>query len=204
MVRLIPRDRHFFQLFGELAEQLREASSGLGEMVATYDRLPERIAAIQRIEHTVDEYDREILARLDRAFITPIDREDIHELSSRLDDVVDRIQETAEAFSLYSIPGPRSPAVRLGAIVAEGGGHLADAVGQLDRHAAMGPHLEAIHRLEHEADGLSRTAIAGLFVDGSDPLDALKWREVYRLLEETIDDIEDAGEVIERIVAKNY
>lgn len=204
MVRLIPRDRHFFELFAQLGEQLRDGATALGELVSSYDRLPERVGRIQQIEHTVDEFDREILSRLDRAFITPIDREDIHELATRLDDVVDRIQETAEAFMLYSIVSPRPPAVRLAAIVAEGGGHLADAVRLLDKPATLGPQLDAIHRLEHEADGLSRAAIAGLFVDGSDPLEALRWREVYRLLEETIDSTEDAGEVIERIVAKNY
>ncbi|MGZ6378175.1 MAG: DUF47 domain-containing protein [Candidatus Limnocylindrales bacterium] len=204
MVRLIPRDRGFYELFGRLADKLELAAHRLEALVSAFDRLTESVAEIQVLEHEVDIIDREVLTRLDHAFITPFDREDIHELSSRLDDVVDRVQETAEAFVIYAIHATRPVAVELAGIAAAQSSHLASAVRQIEHPKGIGPDLEAIHRLEHQADGMSRAAIAALFVDGADALEALRWREVYVLLEETVDAIEDAGEVVERIVAKNF
>jgi uncharacterized protein Yka (UPF0111/DUF47 family) len=98
MVRLIPRDEEFTKIFIRDGENLLAAARALEELVVTYDRLDERVAAIQALEHQGDEIDAEIAKRLERAFITPFDREDIHELTSRLDDVVDGIQEVAETF----------------------------------------------------------------------------------------------------------
>src|ERR1035437_8469075 len=108
MVRLIPRDEAFTEIFIRDGENLLAAARALEGMVVTFDRLDERVAAIQALEHEGDEIDTEIATRLERAFITPFDREDIHELTSRLDDVVDGIQEVAETFVIYGIEKPRS------------------------------------------------------------------------------------------------
>jgi uncharacterized protein Yka (UPF0111/DUF47 family) len=136
MVRLIPRDEKFFDLFVEDGENLLEAARKLEQMVTSYDRLDERVAEIQVLEKKGDAIDDELVARLQRSFITPFDREDIHEL-------------------------------------------------------------------EHKADGLSRAAIGRLFRDGNDPLEVIKLRDLYTVVEETIDAAEDAAEVIERILAKS-
>ncbi|MDA8236822.1 MAG: DUF47 family protein [Chloroflexi bacterium] len=203
MPRLIPRDEAFQHLFAREGENLLEAGRALNAMFASFDRLEEHVATIQALEHRGDEIDIEILARLERSFITPFDREDIHELTSRLDDIVDGIQEAAETVVIYGIEDAPQEARRLAAIVAAQAEQLLEALRKLDALEAVGMHLQAIHDLENEADGLSRAAIGRLFRDGGDPLTVIKLRDLYAFLEETIDAGEDAAEVIERIAAKH-
>jgi predicted phosphate transport protein (TIGR00153 family) len=203
MVRLIPRDERFQELFEEDARLLLEASRKLEEMVDVYDRLEERVAEIRVLEHRGDEIDTEVEVRLDRAFITPFDREDVHDLMSRLDDVLDGIQEVAETFVIYDVRAPTDDARRLAAILAAQANQLVEAIGKLKGLTGLEPHIKEIHDLENEADGLSRAAMARLFRDGIEAIDVIKWRDVYMSLENTIDAAEDAAEVLERIIAKN-
>ena len=202
MVRLIPRDEEFTKIFIRDGENLLAAARALEELVVTYDRLDERVAAIQALEHQGDEIDAEIAKRLERAFITPFDREDIHELTSRLDDVVDGIQEVAETFVIYGIVEPTPEARQLAGIIAGQGAELVAALRLLDKPETMQAHLREVHTLENKADGLSRAAIGRLFRERMDPLDVIRFRDLYIALEETIDAAEDAAEVLERIIAK--
>ena len=202
MVRLIPRDEAFTEAFIRDGENLLAAARALEELVVSFDRIDERVAAIQALEHEGDEIDTEIAGRLERAFITPFDREDIHELTSRLDDVVDGIQEVAEMFVIYGIVEPTPEARQLAGIIAAQGAELLAALRQLDKPETMQAHLRAVHTLENEADGLSRAAIGRLFRERMDPLDVIRFRDLYIALEETIDAAEDAAEVLERIIAK--
>ena len=202
MVRLIPRDEEFTKIFIRDGENLQAAARALEELVVTYDRLDERVAAIQALEHQGDEIDAEIAKRLERAFITPFDREDIHELTSRLDDVVDGIQEVAETFVIYGIVEPTPEARQLAGIIAGQGAELLAALRLLDKPETMQAHLREVHTLENKADGLSRAAIGRLFRERMDPLDVIRFRDLYIALEETIDAAEDAAEVLERIIAK--
>ena len=203
MVRLIPRDEKFFELFIKDGETILEAARCLESMVATYDRLDERVAEIQALEKAGDAIDAEIGVRLERSFITPFDREDIHELTIHLDDVLDGIQATAETFLIYKIGHPSEEARHMVGILAGQAVQLLEALSKLERGKGLGPHLELIHDLEHEADGLSRAAIGRLFEAGNDPLDVIKQRDLIKSLEETIDAAEDAAEVMERILAKS-
>jgi len=203
MVRLIPKDERFQELFVDDARILLEAARKLEEMIGVYDRLDERVAEIRTLEHAGDEIDNEVEVRLDRAFITPFDREDIHDLVSRLDDVIDGIQEVAETFVIYDVKSPTEDARRLAGILSAQANQLNEAVGKLETMKGIEPYLKEIHELENEADGLSRSAVARLFRDGVEAIDVIKWRDIYLALENTIDAAEDAGEVIERIVAKN-
>ena len=202
MVRLIPRDEAFTEIFIRDGENLLAAARALEGMVVTFDRLDERVAAIQALEHEGDEIDAEIAKRLERAFITPFDREDIHELTSRLDDVVDGIQEVAETFVIYGIEKPTPEARQLAGIIAGQGAELLAALRLLDKPETMQAHLRSVHTLENEADGLSRAAIGRLFRERMDPLDVIRFRDLYIALEETIDAAEDAAEILERIAAK--
>ena len=202
MVRLIPKDEAFQDIFVKDGENLLEAARAINGLFAEFDRLDERVAAIQALEHQGDEIDNEIAARLERSFITPFDREDIHELYQRLDDVVDGIQEAAETIVIYGIQAPTDESRRLAGIIAAQGEQLLEALRKLDKLETAGMHLKAIHDLENEADGLSRAAIGRLFRDGSDALTVVKFIGLYRVLEDTIDAAEDAAEVMERIVAK--
>ena len=204
MVRLIPRDEKFYDLFIADGENLLEAARKLEAMVNSYDRLDERVAEIQVLEKQGDQIDDEIARRLERSFITPFDREDIHELVVHLDDVVDGIQASAETFVIYGITQPdderqaarRAP--RRAGGPAPRGAHEAR-----ERKRDIAPHLADVHELEHQADGLSRAAIGRLFQAGNDPLEVIKLRDLYTALEDTIDAAEDAAEVIERILAKS-
>jgi uncharacterized protein len=202
MVRLIPRDEKFYDLFIRDGENLLDAARKLEEMSNNYDRLDERVAEIQVLEKRGDEIDDELLARLKRSFITPFDREDIHELVVHLDDVVDGIQATAEIFVIYGITAPDDDVKHLVRLLTGQAVQLLEALTSLEGKRDVGPHLQQIHELEHQADALSRAAIGRLFRGGHDPLEVIKLRELYSELEETIDAAEDAAEVIERILAK--
>ena len=203
MVRLIPRDEKFYDLFIRDGENLLEAARKLEEMINSYDRLDERVAEIQVLEKRGDEIDDEINARLKRSFITPFDREDIHELVVHLDDVVDGIQATAEIFVIYGITKPDDDVKQLVGLLTGQAVQLLEALTSLEGKRDVGPHLQQIHELEHKADALSRAAIGRLFKGGQDPLEVIKLRDLYSELEETIDAAEDAAEVIERILAKS-
>jgi len=203
MVRLIPRDEKFFDLFTQDGENLLEAARKLEAMVGSYDRLDERVAEIQALEKRGDQIDEEIAKRLERSFITPFDREDIHELAVHLDDVLDGIQATAETFVIYGIERPGEEVRQLTGILSGQAVQLLEALAKLERGRDLATHLATVHDLEHRADGLSRAAIGRLFQGGLDPLEVIKLRDLYRTLEETIDAAEDAAEVIERILAKS-
>jgi len=200
--RLIPRDVKFLDLFAAAGNNLNEACTKLNDLVQSYDRLDERISEIQALEKRGDEIDREINARLEAAFVAPFDREDIHELTVRVDDVVDFAQAAGESFAIYDVKTPTDECRRLAAILAEQGVELAAALVKLEKMKGLGEHLDRIHELEHEADSLSRAAIGKLFRDSHDPLEVIKWREMYLVFENAIDAGEDAAEAIERMVHK--
>ncbi len=200
--RLLPKDVRFFELFVADGENLLAAALALETMILTYDRLDERVAEIQILEKRGDEIDREINQRLEDAFITPFDREDIHDLTVRLDDVVDGIQAVAETLVIYDISEPTDEARELSRILARQAHQLVEALRRLDGLKGVDPYLVAVHELEHEADGLSRAAVARLFRDGTEALEVIKWRDLYRELENSIDAAEDAAEAIERMYHK--
>jgi hypothetical protein len=200
--RLLPRSIHFFELFISHADNLALVAGRLLEMVEQFDRLEDRVAEIQALEKRGDEIDREIERQLENAFVTPFDREDIHEFTLKLDDVVDIVQAAAELLIIYDVHQPTEEFRRLVRILAEQSKELAEATRGLESKKGLLRHLEAVHRLEHEADGLSRAALARLFREKMDPLDVLKWRDLYREIENAIDAGEDAAETIERMLHK--
>ncbi len=201
--RLLPKDPKFFELFAADGDNLAAAAAALKAMVDAYDRLDERVATIQDLEKRGDEIDDEVNRRLEDAFVTPFDREDIHELVSRLDDVVDGIQSIAETFVIYGVNEPTDEARRLAAILDGQAVELAAALQKLDGLKDLERHLVAVHQLEKEADGLSRSAVAALFRDATlPPIEVLKWRDLYNAFEDTIDAAEDAAEAMERMYHK--
>jgi uncharacterized protein len=201
-LRLMPRDERFFELFIADGENLLAAARELEALLTTYDRVDERVDSIRDLEHRGDEIDDELVERLERAFITPFDRGDIHELAARLDDVVDGIQEVAETFVLYGIAQPTEESVALARILTAQSEHLLAALRLLESMKGLDPSLKSVHELENQADGMSRSAIAGLFRGQPDAVEIIKWRDVYTYLEEAIDAAEDTGEIIERMVHK--
>ena len=201
-ISLIPKDIKFLDLFAVSGENLAAAALELRDLVDSYDRLDDQIADIQRLEKRGDQIDREINQRLENAFVAPFDREDIHELTVRLDDVVDYVQAVGESLIIYDVKAPTDECRRLASILADQGTELAAALTKLDKMKDLNANLERIHDLEHEADGVSRKAIGRLFRENHDPLDVIKWREIYLQLENAIDAAEDAAEAIERMIHK--
>ncbi len=200
--RLLPRDPKFFELFIADGDNLESAAGALRALVDDYDRLDERITNIQALEKRGDQIDREVNRKLEDAFVTPFDREDIHELVSRLDDVVDGIQAIAETFVIYGVAAPTPESKRLAAILDSQAVELAAALRKLDGLKDLERHFEAVHELENEADGLSRAAVARLFHDELPPIEVIKWRDLYNGFENTIDAAEDAAEAMERMYHK--
>jgi uncharacterized protein len=200
--RLIPRDIKFFDLFAAAGQNVSSAASKLRDLVTEFDRLDERIAEIQMLEKQGDKIDHEISARLEESFVAPFDREDIHDLTVQVDDVVDYIQAIAESLAIYDVRQPTNEARLMAGILATQAGELCEALVKLESMKDLGPHLERVHELEHQADGISRAAIGRLFRENHDPLEVIKWREIYLVLENAIDAAEDAAEAIERMVHK--
>ncbi len=200
--RLIPRDIRFYDLFEASGTNLAAAAASLRDLVVEYDRLDERIRDIQALEKEGDRIDREIGRRLEDAFVAPFDREDIHQLSVRLDDVVDYVQAVAESLAIYDIQEPTDDCREMARILAAAGDELCSALHRLDKMKGATNHLEKVHELEHRADSVSRAAIGRLFRDKLEPLDVIKWREIYLEQENAIDAAEDAAEAIERMIHK--
>jgi predicted phosphate transport protein (TIGR00153 family) len=202
-LRLIPREERFFDMFAEDAANVLAAARLFEAMLRSYDAPEQRAREIRDLEHRGDEISHEIGRRLESTFVTPIDREDIHALISGLDDVLDLIEESADTFILYRIEAPTAVAVQQAAIVVKQCEQLEEALGNLRGFKGLERHWIEVHRLENEGDQLARKAIADLFAGGGHPIEVIKWKDVYALLESTIDKCEDVANIIERITIKH-
>jgi hypothetical protein len=205
-MRLLPRDEKFFDLFTSVAALSVEAAKlQLDLLRADASRRGPIVDAIKRLEHQADQVTHEVVTRLDRVFITPLDREDIHLLASRLDDVVDLIDGTAHRVQMYHAGAAPEGAVLLGDVVLRGTQELLVAVQSLEKnkdHAVL-EACARVKRLEEEGDSLYHEWVGRLFDGSPDPLLVIKWKEIYDTLEKTLDHMEDAGNVLESISIKH-
>jgi predicted phosphate transport protein (TIGR00153 family) len=204
---LIPRERRFYDLFDQTAAHLTKSASKFLDMVTLFDNLPARSQEMKAEEVACDELVREIILALDKTFITPMDREDIHRLATSLDDVLDNMEETAHRLQVFRINKPTPEAIELARIIHACCSHLEHAVRLcrgLRRPDEIQKHLRAIGELENDADRLYRKTDADLFAQngGVDILTLIKWRELYSWLENTVDACKDAANVISEIVIK--
>ncbi len=202
-LRMIPREERFFDLFVEDAANVLAGARMLDSMLRSYDELPRRIAELTDAEHRGDEISHDIGRRLEGTFVTPFDREDIHSLISGLDDVIDFIEEIGDTFGLYRIDAPTAIAVEQSAIIVKQCELLHEALLNLRGFKDLDRYWIEVHRLENEGDQLVRKAIAGLFDGQPDPLEVIKWKKIYNLLESAVDASEDVANIIERIVIKH-
>jgi len=202
---LIPREEKFFDMFDEASALLNQAADSFLAMVTHFDRLVERSNEIKQQEHACDEVVGRIIQSLDRTFITPMDREDIHTLATRLDDVLDNMEETAHRFVTFRIEKPTPAAEAMARIIHECCIHLGDAL-RLCRTMkdieGIQTHIREISRLENEADGIYRESDGALFANPPDILLLIKWRELYGWLEETVDACKDLAMIVSEIVIK--
>lgn len=201
--RLIPRQERFFQDFVNLAVELQKGAHLLKEMLAGSQPDMQKADAIKDIEHACDRTTHEIVVRLNRTFVTPLDREDIHALASSLDDVMDAIDAAAAVIRLYKIQQVRAGARRLTDIICDAVDLLAEAFGALEKHQGVLSIVARVSQLEHEADRVHQDAIVGLFDQERDPIAVIKWKEIYDFLEAATDRCEDVANLLEGVVVKN-
>jgi hypothetical protein len=203
---LIPRELKFFDMFDEVAAVLTRAAGKFLDMLTTFDNLAARGIDIKKDEEDCDAIIERMLKALDRTFITPIDREDIHSLATTLDDIMDNLEETAHRFEVFRIETPTRAAIQLARIIKDSVTHIEKAVRQLRnmKHPeVIQNHVQEITRLENEADQLYREVDAALFDNRpQDILVLIKWRELYAWQEETVDACKDVANTISEIVIK--
>jgi predicted phosphate transport protein (TIGR00153 family) len=199
----IPREEKFFALFSEDAANMLSAARLLEQYFRNYAERERLAIQLRDIEHTGDTISHNIGHKLEATFVTPIDREDISVLISRIDDIVDLIEEVADTCILYGIDEPTAVALQQTEIIVKQCEQLQAAIDNMHDFKDLAPYWIEVHRLENEGDRIVRHAIAELFDNGTNAVDIIKWKDVYSLLEEAIDACEDAANVIERIVVKH-
>jgi uncharacterized protein len=203
MVRLIPKDNSFFSLFSEMSDNLIAAARVLVDVFADYRDVEKKINEVRRIEHVCDDLAHAIFIKLNQTFITPFDREDIHELTSSLDDVLDLINAAGARIVMYGITNPPPAAGVLARLILLQTEEVQKAVSLLQTSGDLLSHCVEINRLENEADQVSRQAIAELFDREKDPINLIKTKELLEFLETATDRAEDVADVLETVVLKN-
>jgi hypothetical protein len=203
MRRLIPRERRFFDDFERQSQFIVRAATLLHTLVTDFADVPAAVQAIRNVEHAGDQLVHEIIARLHVTFLTPVDRHDLHGLATRLDDVLDEIDAAGSALLVYRVKRPTPECRALSEAVAVSVGSLHDAVTCLRSFdATFYRHAASVHAHEHRADQLLRHSLASLFELGGDPIEVLKWKEIYEMLEGVTDRCEDVTNTIEAIMLK--
>ena len=202
-MRLIPRESKFFRMFADVSQNLTQGARLLHDILKNPANMEPRLDQLQAIEHRGDEMTHGIITALNQTFITPFDREDIHRLTSSLDDVLDFVNAAGVRLRLYKIKTPPSIAAELAAMIVEQSEELAQGVSLLEKNKLVLEHCVEVHRLENEADRLSRNAIADLFDNEKDPIHLIKIKELYEVLETATDKAEDAANVVETVALKS-
>ena len=203
MFNLIPREVRFFDYFDEQAQHIIKAAQLLYELVHDFHDARAKAHAIKEVEHQGDIVTHEIVKRLNTTFVTPIDREDIHEMARTLDDVMDAIDNAASLIPLYHIDRVRFGARELSHVIAQSCDAMRLAVAALQSRSGVLEHAVEINRLENEADRLHQRAVGQLFDEERDPIAVMKWKEILDLLEDATDRTEDVANLLENIVVKH-
>lgn len=202
-MRFLPKDEGFFDLFDQLSSRLKSSASLLDELFREPTRRDELTGRIKAEEHAADAVTYEVMQRIDRSFVTPLDREDIHLLANRLDNVVDLMDGTARRVLMYQIAEPRRAATELTAVLVQCSAVIAQAVAAIRTPSEVHKGSRAVKALEEQADAIYASAIAELFAGRPDPLEVIKWKEIYDNLEHAVDECEDVANVLESISLKN-
>ena len=200
---LIPKEEQFFKDFVELAVHVRKGSEVLRVMLTAQPPAAELATAIKDLEHVCDKHTRGIIDRLNRTFVTPLDREDIHALAIALDDVMDAVDSAAAIIRLYRITDVRPGALRLAEIIEDSTKLLHEAFTMMEKRDGVRELCARVNQLEHEADRAHQDAIVALFDEERDPIAVIKWKEILDMLEEATDRCEDVADLLEGIVVKH-
>jgi predicted phosphate transport protein (TIGR00153 family) len=201
--RLIPKEERFYEDFTAMAEQIRHGSQLLDAMLAPERPVWDKADEIKEVEHKCDFLTHEIIQRLNRTFVTPLDREDIYSLARSMDDVMDAIDASATILKLYHIDTVRPGARELARLVSDSTVQLVHATKALERRKGVAECAVEINRLENEADRAHQAAVQALFQDERDAVVIIKWKEIFDFLEQATDRCEDVANVLEGVVVKH-
>lgn len=202
-VGLIPRDEGFFTLFNQQAAKMKAASALLQSMFESPDQLSHFVVEIKKVEHEADAIVHEVATRLDRSFITPLDREDIYRLAQELDTVTDLIDGTARRAAMFKVRDSRPDAVRMAIILQQAVDELEQSVRQMKERRSVAAHTQAIKKLEEQGDTVYAEAVGALFEGSPDPITVIRWKELYDTLEDALDSTQKASIVLESISLKH-
>ena len=200
---LAPRGREFFDLFEEAGGNIVRATDLLDQMLRDYPERRDLAREILICEQEGDRITHDLIHALNNTFVTPIDREDILELTSDLDDIIDLIDEVADYLGLYKIDAPMEQSQRLAHVLAQAGRQIAEAMPRLRTFSDIAHYTVEVNRLENDGDRTSRHAIASLFDNGIDPMVVIRWKDIFERLEEAVDACEHVANTLEGIVIKN-
>jgi len=201
--RLIPREERFYDDFEALAREITHAARLIEEMVTPEHPIWDKAFEIKELEHKCDFLTHEVIQRLNRTFVTPLDREDIHTLARTLDDVMDAIDASAAIIRLYQITSVRFGARELAHIIRDCADQMLKAMQLFEKRRGVTECAVEINRLENEADRLHQEAVRQLFEQERDPITVIKWKEILDFLEAATDRCEDVANVLEGVVVKH-
>jgi len=202
-LQLIPRDAQFYDMFAQVAKRLTAVATLLHATFEDPSHLEQNVAKIKDLEHEADNLTHDIIDRIDRTFVTPFDREDIHELAGALDDVVDLIDGAARRASIFHIKVSRPHAVSLSEVLVRAAGTIETTVKHMKDPKAVSAGNRQLKLLEEEGDAVFHEALDVLFSNATDSLLVVKWKELYDKIEDALDQCEDVGNVLQSISLKN-
>ncbi len=201
--RIFPRSQKFYALFIEAARNIQQGARAFQQMLEDFHGTDEQWRAVEEYEHEGDKITHRILRMLHQTLIRPVDREDIHQMTVALDDVMDLIEASAARMAMYKVAKPTPEALRLAGLIVRCSEEIVRGVTALPRLDRMQEHCIEINRLENEADEISREAIAALFVGDAAPIEVIKWKEIYETMETATDRCEDVANILEEIGLKH-
>ena len=202
-MRILPRDEKFYDMFTQLAKRLTASATLLHELFKSPGELNAKVATIKGLEHEADTLTHDIIDRIDRTFVTPFDREDIHALASELDDVIDLIDGTARRATIFRIQKTRPAAVVLAEVLERAARTVEEGVRDMKDAKHVYAISEKLKVLEEEGDAVYHDAMGALFAEGGDALEVVKWKDLYDKIEDALDQCEDVGNVLQSIALKN-
>lgn len=201
-MQLIPRDGKFYDLFNQQADNIHQAAQRLVALFGDFHEVEERVAEIKAAEHKGDQLRRSVMTKLNQTFITPFDREDIHALSSALDDVMDLVDAAASRLVTYKVKFVTPGAFQLANVILRGSEILVKAVSELSKPQNILKYCEQLNQIEEESDRIKGECIAKLFEDSMEAIEIIKWKEIYEVLEAATDKCEDVSDVLAAVVLK--
>jgi len=204
MFGLIPKDEKFFVMFKEMTTTIIEGAQLLKDLMDNFSDPGLSQQRIKDIEHKADQLTHDIIKKLNKSFVTPLDREDIYALSAALDDILDLIDASAQRIVMYNVEKPTQEAKELAFLILKSCQAIDKAVALLGgKLEPISEYCMEVNSLENEADRVCREAISRLFDEEKDPIRLIKWKEIYETLERATDKCEDAANILESVVVKN-